>query len=469
MAGDVARALGVAFDPVTETPVNSLAWEQVLLSRHLARSDNIEAAVKAIDRALEYQPDFPQTLAWKALYTTREIGRDEMTMNPEKAIGLAEAALKGVHRQIEFGANNAQTQFVAGFINHELGHWTEMLIPSLAAEGNSQAAGELRSQARERFLQAEKHFRTVRTLNPSFTGFGGLNIYSYLAGTLEHLGKDRRNEALEIYEAGVEVEPWSQWFNASLAQRRAARGRYREAMELLDRFRQLPDVPIGIWSARREIVLSLGYFDENCEGQLWIRQNEPEKLAPGLETRTGYITFFSRVLPYLGLEQETRDFLARFADIEEKPGHTLDHEYVFDRRTDEQILQLELLFNEGHPDEARPVLEELRRHLETEHDIGIRHPQTLRYLAETYAFLGRDEEALAMLKKAVDYHLRRNDFDEWDRLHSPWSRLREDPRFTAQWNRMARDLQQQAETIRAMLSRYDMGELVAPLKVEETK
>jgi len=55
------------------------------------------------------------------------------------------------------------------------------------------------------------------------------------------------------------------------------------------------------------------------------------------------------------------------------------------------------------------MFRELRRHLETEHDIGIRHPQTLRYLAETYAFLGRDEEALAMLKKAVDYHLRRND------------------------------------------------------------
>jgi hypothetical protein len=132
------------------------------------------------------------------------------------------------------------------------------------------------------------------------------------------------------------------------------------------------------------------------------------------------------------------------------------------------MLLVALLFRTGRPGDARPVLDDLRRHLEAEHDIGIRHPQTLRYLAETYAFLGRDEEALAMLKKAVDYHLRDKDLDAEDRLYSPWGGVRDDPRFTTQLNRMQTDLEQQAKTVRAMLSRHDMDDLLAPLRADDS-
>jgi hypothetical protein len=69
-----------------------------------------------------------------------------------------------------------------------------------------------------------------------------------------------------------------------------------------------------------------------------------------------------------------------------------------------------------------------------------------------------------MLKKAVDYHLRWNDRDRPQEIvYSPWDRLRDDPRFRAQVGRMETDLEQQALTIRSMLSRHDMDDLIAPL------
>ena len=132
------------------------------------------------------------------------------------------------------------------------------------------------------------------------------------------------------------------------------------------------------------------------------------------------------------------------------------------------LLLVELLFKTDRPEDARPVLDKVRHYLEAEHDMGIRHPQTLRYLAETYAFLGRDDDALAMLKKAIDYHLRHNDFDEQVRLHSPWGRFKQEPRFVAQWNRMQVDLRQQAETVRSMLARHDMDDLLAPLMADKS-
>ena len=100
--------------------------------------------------------------------------------------------------------------------------------------------------------------------------------------------------------------------------------------------------------------------------------------------------------------------------------------------------------------------------LEAEYDVGIRHPQTLEFLATAYAMQGRDDDALDMYRKAVDYHLRRRDLPDWPPPASPWERLRDDPRFAMQWERMQADLLQQGERIRMMLARYDIDELLGP-------
>jgi TolB-like protein len=486
VADGVATALGVRLDQVTDTPVNQAAYEAYLLSRDQAWSGEFEEAMEVIGQALELEPDFAEAIAWQVVYSVRQIHNGP----PEEAYESGRNVLDAVDRLVAYEQNNAHIQFAAGIINFEL----------------------------ERFAQAEKHFRAARTLNPALTGFEGLNVHGYLGDTLVHLGADRRSEALEVYEDALAADPWNPRVSASLARWRAEYGRYREAIELLDRYRQLPEVPAHIWHVRRQIVLSHGYYDEDCETQLWIRENELGKLAPGLATRQDYIDFFTRVLTELGLRQEAGAALeiigstgrpASWANASADLARVLRDEQIPERGRDDltalalvetgeehraaelleaswatrgpgwwnkqpaheaaavPMLLVELLFVTKRADDAGPILEGLRQRLENEHGMGNRHPQTLRFLAEVHAYQGREKEALNMLDKAVDYHLRDRDLDSDNRPYSPWAPMRDDPRFTTQMNRMLMDLEQQADTVRTMLSRYDLDDLLAPLKSAE--
>ena len=125
----------------------------------------------------------------------------------------------------------------------------------------------------------------------------------------------------------------------------------------------------------------------------------------------------------------------------------------------------------GREDEAAPLLDEVVADLEAEFASGIRHPQILGHLAEAYARQHRDEAAIDMLQKAVDYHLRIS-CNWWEILlvQSPWSRLRDNPRLIALCDRMEADLDQQADRVRTMLAEHDIDELLAPLMAlaEET-
>ncbi len=72
----------------------------------------------------------------------------------------------------------------------------------------------------------------------------------------------------------------------------------------------------------------------------------------------------------------------------------------------------------------------------------------------------RDDEAIKMIEKAVDYHQR----DDCDWLETPaWDLLKDDPRVISLCERMEADLEQQAERIRTMLATHDVDVLLAPL------
>jgi tetratricopeptide (TPR) repeat protein len=139
----------------------------------------------------------------------------------------------------------------------------------------------------------------------------------------------------------------------------------------------------------------------------------------------------------------------------------------------------------GRDAEASPLLEELVADLETTVAAGDRHPHTLVYLAEAYARQRRDEEAIDMLQKAVDYHWRGMtnagrlarcgtdeplfyvdsymplEFDQFN--NSPTTRLKGNPRVIALCQQVEADLEQQANRIRTMLAQHDFDELLAPL------
>jgi hypothetical protein len=75
---------------------------------------------------------------------------------------------------------------------------------------------------------------------------------------------------------------------------------------------------------------------------------------------------------------------------------------------------------------------------------------------------GRDDDALAMLRKAVDYHLRWIEIPEYETF-APWKGLLDNPRFIAQHDRIKADLDHQAKRIRGMLAQHDVDQLLAPV------
>ena len=96
---------------------------------------------------------------------------------------------------------------------------------------------------------------------------------------------------------------------------------------------------------------------------------------------------------------------------------------------------------------------------------GIRHPNFLMHLAITYALQGRDDAALDMLGKAVDYHAFPFDlpgirFQDW---YDPFGRLKDNPRYQALERRAKGDIGRQVENIRAMLAEQDLDQLLVPI------
>jgi len=120
-------------------------------------------------------------------------------------------------------------------------------------------------------------------------------------------------------------------------------------------------------------------------------------------------------------------------------------------------------------EDAAALLDEIVAQLEVEYSGGVRHWETLYQLSEAYARQGRDDEALAMLRKSYDYHglmpcsaLESGLYLEIAAA-SPWSRFAEDSRYQSLCRRIDDDRIRQADRIRAMLAQYNVDELLAPL------
>ena len=136
---------------------------------------------------------------------------------------------------------------------------------------------------------------------------------------------------------------------------------------------------------------------------------------------------------------------------------------IWSERVPIYVMQLaELYFGAGRANDADPLLERVRVHMETEFADGIRHPETLLQLAKVYLLQGSHDDALDMLSKAVDYHMR-DSCEDGMLSEAPWNRLHDDRRFIDLCDEIQADLDQQAERLRKLLGRYDLDQLLAPL------
>jgi TolB-like protein len=526
VADGVAAELGDVVQLAPDAPVNRLAYEQLLIANELYVNEDYDQALITIDKALNNQPDFAQALLLRASVLLYLPSDKSQTATLENSIRIGEEALGLINRQLESGRSSGYLQFVAGTINHELGHLKNAWSERQGNTPDGQEAGAFKEASIDSFLQAERHLRSSIALK-----YPDTYAYTYLADTLEHLGGgQRRNEAVEVYERALELDPLHPRLNEWVARSWSDRGRYRQGIELLERFKALPVVPARIWKALEVISFRHAYFIEYCELELEILLKAPEEVS------LAYLFQFLTVLEQLGLQEEAdewynrlknmngvQDWMSRwyllYTDQRDQAIEKQLNAEVADK-SDEEILDggtnrtrevtsllalsgdyeraarlleslwlgtgfagtlaaispekvaevpmelVELYHQTGRSDDAIPLLEETIRYLQAEYDMGIRHPQTLYLLAEAYAYQGQDEAALEMLKKAVDYHARWPVLDAKYRFYSPWDRFRDDPRFIRQWSRMEADLGQQAESIRAILAQYDVDELLAPLMSE---
>jgi tetratricopeptide (TPR) repeat protein len=235
------------------------------------------------------------------------------------------------------------------------------------------------------------------------------------------------------------------WFVAHLAHL----GLYEEAKDWKDRLENMP-----LSEERRELVLQ-DYMD--AIGQYEEVVTDTQARLADMSDEEVLDAFHERGLLWT-LDLADAGDMERAIELLESIQHA---PATWAEREAWAPLALAGLYREvGRDDEAALVLDGIVAQLEADFDHGIRHPETLSFLAEAYAMQKRDDEAIKMFGKAVDYHLR----DDCGWLDMPaWERLKDDPRVISLCERMATDREQQAERIRNMLAEHDVDTLLAPL------
>ena len=523
----IAVKLGYAQPGRSAVVADRRAYEQLVIARELAFRNDFDEAHAALEKALQYDPEYAEALfeqarltIWRSL-SAGALGYSSM----REARPVAQRALEMARRSLVEGRGEFDSYSTLSLMLFFTGRWEQSLAWSRQGELDEAELSARLDDADKRFREAEAHARTAITLNPS-----DIDQHILLGYIVERQGLDRRSEALEIFERALEVDPLNVKINRQVAKRRAARGGYRQAMELMERFRRLPEVPHDAWFVPLEIMWIQRYWDEQLV--LMIEMLRRDRSAMEHDGNFGRVVWFAGQLARLGLFEAAEDWYRRVEPLpaegwatvlrgwalstytehmgleEESPD---DSESVADL-TDEEILEqglfdavyelddydrairlaesmrhgrfestfwaermafgdlrLAALYQaaERHA-QAAALLEEIVADLETQYDDGIRHPAVLELLATAYAMHGRNDDAIAMLGKAVDYHLRWFEVPDHG-FYQPWAALRDDPRFVDLVGRMVADLRQQGERIRTTLAQTDLDELLgsAPANPEQ--
>jgi TolB-like protein len=492
VATNVALQLGDVLPDTHDFLADKVAYEQLIVGReHKARGDRASARA-AFERSLQKQPNYAEAKYELALLELGPpLSRNQGT-HISKARPVAQDALNLARRQLEFGAGTARTNFVVGKITAALAYMDEQLT---WRESSRLEPSELEARQQDvasRLKIAEQYLRTSISLNPS-------DIETYY------------------------WHPFNVVLNSLIAKRWVARGRYRQAIELLDRFHSLPVVPPRIWWWKLELMELNGYWDEKCETLIDMLVNDPGAFDDWGNRWQAW--WFVKSLVEMGLtgqaeawktrleklpmpealyEAGLRHYLEASGQVDEVVARqemeivTMSDQEVLDafhedglvfasylakagdveraielmesirfapatwaeRKAQAPIFLAELYQSVGREDDAAQVLGEVAAQLEAEVDYGIRDPTTLSFLSEVYVLQNRIPEATEMFLKAADYH----NFADCSFLDDPDPQpIRDDPRVVSACKRMQNDFEQQSERVREMLAQYEVDTLLAPL------
>ena len=522
VATGAATHLGDVFPSVREPALNKSAYEQNVIGwEYIARQVDDKARA-AFEKALTYEPEYADAKFGLAVIEFGPFGSSDEGARFERARPVLEEALELARRELAANDRDAETHLIVARIMNVQADLESQTLWRKAEGADSDDLKARKVAITEHFAEAERHFRTAITLNPSLT-----QAYVWLADTIEQQGVERASEALQVLERAQERDPLNVRVNTRIAKRWAARGRFRQAIELLDRFKALPEIPQQVWWWQLELMTLQTYWADKGETLIEMLLNDPGAFDGPSSGNRWQAWWFAGQLAALGLHEEAEGWYQRLehiplntylyeigrnayldamgahqeiietkaqrlADMSDEEvlnaysGSVSHAAYVLTEQGDYEraiklmesaqhapaiwserapnyVMQLANLYLDvGRVDDAAPLLDRVRIQLETEFADGVRHPETLASLAEVYLLQGRDDDALDMLRKAVDYHMRESCEDGMISASS-WGRLRDDPRLINLCERMQADLHQQAERLRKLLRHYDMDELLAPL------
>jgi len=277
VASGVARELGDVIGGASDAPVNRLALEQLLIGQEYWRQNDAEKARTAFEQALEHQPDMAEAV-WAL--TLMEVNEDDdgddrsVSSRLEQAWPLGQRALDLALAELERGVPDFKAHWIAGQILHTLARWDEVRIYHAAAELSEEEVAARKQAAKRQFLEAEQHLRSALVLNPSAS-----EVRGWLSTNLRRQGVHRSAEALEIMEEGWSYDPFNVQFSGALANQLAARGQYRQAMEVLDRFEALPHGKRGLYRTQLEIMNNYARYDDKLATLIEIFETDPEGSA----------------------------------------------------------------------------------------------------------------------------------------------------------------------------------------------
>lgn len=405
----VAVKLGASLPTDHARPVDREAYAQLLIGREQRNRGNDEKARAAFERALERQPDYAEAVYELALMELpRDLDERHAQEMLEKTMLLAERAMAMARRELQANPRSAHANYVAGSISLALA-----LLEQDLAWRETQAPDQATLNAR--FGQAEQLLRAAVEGNPSDSW-----AFYRLATAVE--AQERYLEALQIFELAQARDPFNALLTQRIAKRWAARGRFREAMDMLQRFnRELPEVPPMIWWWQLELTTLHVYWDEKCAILIDILKNDPDALADMDEPLTVYnrwqIAWFTQQLQDLGLGQEAEAWRERvhgmplknwmrepLASEEENAQTRREEAQRLAAMGNEEILAATgrvardwalQLAEAGELDRAIAIMKKVR------HSPAIwteRKPHNAYRLAVLYKAAGRDEEAAALLR-----------------------------------------------------------------------
>lgn len=264
----VAREFGDVSTPEPLPAVSAEALMNVRVGYGYLYDGQPDRAIEVFETALEIEPEYAEAIYGQALAASRMWTPDEFAPARRIAYETAEKALATARAAVKRDPRDFEANFFAGHVLHYLGDWGSQLAFREFSSRGSEAVEAYLDEADQRFAEAHKYLEAALANRPD-----DAEARYLLTHNMDSLGADMRRASIEIRQQGLSVDPFNKSFARGLARRMIEFGDVPGAMDVLDRFAQLPQGKRDVWWQQLESLnntgrhdLLLAYYIEMLEG-----------------------------------------------------------------------------------------------------------------------------------------------------------------------------------------------------------